>query len=663
VRRFGSFRRSFCVLTCAIVFGALAAPAHAAFTGTLAGTTATFTGSAGFDFLQISNEGVGLRHNQPTGPGTFESAGDFDSATAGEQPLADTAAAQVIVNAGGDVDSVQLGSAGTVFQAAFTVNGEGGTDFLTVPEGTAGADTVTLNGATITGVASGPVNYATTEQVIVRTAGGNDLIKVDATTATQTIVFGGGGDDTLQLANGAGLASAGRFRGEAGTDTLDYSAWTTPVSVDLGKTAMFKATLTGANQVPPVMTAATGAGQVEFTDTTTSTFDYELGVNNGLTSADITDSHIHAGAAGVNGGVIFPIGAGNTWTDPGDPFTHAENQTDPDITEPLLRDGNTYFNIHTTAHSDGEIRGQLTLDPMNGYGGPATGAQNVNTVETVIGGAGPDVLKGNVLANFFDGRGGADTLDCGEGSDSETSDLTDTVTGCETMVGGSATVTGVDPASPADNRNPKVKGTVSPTGLNVRIFANPTCSGTPLATGSGADFAGAGIPVTVADGSLTTFYAAAADTANQSACSTTSASYQETGTSQPPPGGENPPAGTVSTINPKASGGGARITLDTGATADCPATATAACTLTATATAKLPNRPGKKAKIATLGKLTQTVAQGQTAGVVFKLSRKASKSWRKAGKLKFNFAIELTVPGGDSQTQTGTKKLKPPKRK
>jgi hypothetical protein len=592
---------------------------------------------------------------------------------AGDQTLADGVGSHVIVNAGDNVDGVQFGAAGTVFQAAFTMNGEGGVDFLTTPQGTAGADTVTLNGATVTGVASGPVNYATTEQVNVRTAGGNDLIKVDATTATQTIVMAGDDNDTLQLADGAGLSAGGRFRGEAGSDTLDYSAWTTPVSVDLGKTALFKATLAGANQVPPVVTAATGAGQVEFTDTATGTFDYALEAS-GIPTADIIDSHIHAGAAGVNGGVVFPIGPASGWTDPPGTFTEAFGQTDPDITEPLLRNGNTYFNIHTNAHSGGEIRGQLTLDPVSGYGGPATGAVNVNTVERVIGGSGPDVFKGNPLANFFEGRGGsdtlvggdgADTLDCGEGSDTETSDLTDTLTGCEAMVGGSATVTGVDPASPADSLNPKVTGTVSPAGLNVRIYDNSACSGTPLATGSGADFAGAGIPVTVADGSLTTFYAAAADTANQSACSTTSASYQETATSQPPPppGGGDPPVGTLSPIKPKASGGGAKITLDTGATAACPPTATAACALTATATAKLPNPPDKRAKVATLGKLTQTVSQGQTSGVVFKLSRKASKSWRQAGKLKFNFAIELTVPGGNSETQTGTKKLKPPKRK
>ena len=115
--------------------------------------------------------------------------------------------------------------------------------------------------------------------------------------------------------------------------------------------------------------------------------------------------------------MVFPIGAGATWSDPLGPVTEGVGPTDPDITEPLLRNGNTYFNVHTAAFVNGEIRGQLTLDPENGYGGPATSLSRALTVENVIGGAGPDSMRGSVLANVLEGRGGADTLIGGEGAD------------------------------------------------------------------------------------------------------------------------------------------------------------------------------------------------------------------------------------------------------
>jgi hypothetical protein len=668
-----------------VLVGLAAAPAEAVYTSASpGGTSATLTGdAAAFDVLTISSSGGLLRHNRFTaGDPGFDSDFDFRSGDPGDQTVSDSGASQLTINAGGGGDLVQLGFNNSVFNAAFTVDGGGDADFLFTPFGTSGADTVTLNGGGIDGLAAGHVAHTTVEQVNLRAGGGNDLLKLDATTTAPTYLFGEGDNDTLQIADGAGLAG-GIFRGGPGTDTLDYSAWTTPATVDLGKTAQFIATLNGANQVPPVATAATGDAVVEFTDLATNKFRYEVNINNGLTSADITDSHIHAGAAGVNGGVVFSIGPASGWSDPGTPRTEATDQSDPDITEPLLRAGNTYVNIHTVANGGGEIRGQLTLDPENGYGGTATGTGGVTTVENVIGGSGADNLKGSVVANVLDGRGGADTVEgregadtlaCGDGSDSEISDLTDTLTACETLLG-TATVTGVDPASPADNLNPKVKGTATPADLNVRIYGNATCTGTPLASGTAAEFAGSGITVPVADGSLTTFYAAVADTAAQSACSSTSASYQEvapapfTPTPTPPgpstpgpgPGPGNVPVGTLSSIKAKASGRGRRITIDTGASAACPATATAACKVSSGATAKL--RSGRKLKTTTLGRGTQNVARGKSSRVKLTLSAAQTTKWRKAGKLKVKLTIQLTVPGGRTLTQTKTVSLKPPARR
>jgi Thermolysin metallopeptidase, alpha-helical domain len=76
------------------------------------------------------------------------------------------------------------------------------------------------------------------------------------------------------------------------------------------------------------------------------------------------------------------------------------------------------------------------------------------------------------------------------------------------------TVTGTDPASPANQNTPKVQGTVgtgSPT--QVKIFKTSDCTGAVAATGSVATFTGAGIGVNVPDNSVTQFSAKASNAA------------------------------------------------------------------------------------------------------------------------------------------------------
>ena len=82
-------------------------------------------------------------------------------------------------------------------------------------------------------------------------------------------------------------------------------------------------------------------------------------------------------------------------------------------------------------------------------------------------------------------------------------------------------ITATDPASPANDNNPEVKGTLG--GGNpqtVKIFTNASCQGTAAASGTAAQFTGAGITVSVPDDQTTTISATAVDAAsNESACS------------------------------------------------------------------------------------------------------------------------------------------------
>jgi CHRD domain-containing protein len=123
------------------------------------------------------------------------------------------------------------------------------------------------------------------------------------------------------------------------------------------------AVLNGTQEVPAVTTAATGTATVTV-DAAKTTITVTLNTA-GLTG--VTASHIHSGAAGANGGVMFSLfAAPATFTSPltkiltsADFTPVAGITTFADAVTAILA-GNAYINVHTTANAGGEIRGQLT---------------------------------------------------------------------------------------------------------------------------------------------------------------------------------------------------------------------------------------------------------------------------------------------------------------
>lgn len=96
----------------------------------------------------------------------------------------------------------------------------------------------------------------------------------------------------------------------------------------------------------------------------------------------------------------------------------------------------------------------------------------------------------------------------------------------DTTAPAAPSLTGTDPASPANNNSPKVKGSAE-AGSAVRLFTDGACT-TAAAAGTAADLGGAGITVTVADNTSTTFFGTATDVAgNPSGCSASSVTYVE----------------------------------------------------------------------------------------------------------------------------------------
>ena len=121
----------------------------------------------------------------------------------------------------------------------------------------------------------------------------------------------------------------------------------------------FSATLNGASEVPAVTTTATGSAVVEFTATGLTYTVNVTGIQN------VTLAHIHGpAAAGVNAGVILNLNPNTTVSTgllaSGTVTATSSATVSMDSLKSLIRSGNAYVNVHTTANPGGHIRGQLT---------------------------------------------------------------------------------------------------------------------------------------------------------------------------------------------------------------------------------------------------------------------------------------------------------------
>jgi hypothetical protein len=106
--------------------------------------------------------------------------------------------------------------------------------------------------------------------------------------------------------------------------------------------------LSGANEVPPVSTSATG------TATVTIKPDHTVSVHVTVSGMTGTASHIHQGAAGANGPVIVPFDKTGDNT-----FQSRPDAKLTDAQYDAYKAGNLYVNVHSAAHPGGEIRGQI----------------------------------------------------------------------------------------------------------------------------------------------------------------------------------------------------------------------------------------------------------------------------------------------------------------
>ena len=108
-----------------------------------------------------------------------------------------------------------------------------------------------------------------------------------------------------------------------------------------------KVSLTGAEEVPAVSTAAKGSGSFRVADDGT--------VSGSVTTEGMqgTMAHIHQAAKGQNGPVIVPL------TKNGDTYSVPEGKKLTPAQMDALKAGNLYVNVHSDKNKGGEIRAQL----------------------------------------------------------------------------------------------------------------------------------------------------------------------------------------------------------------------------------------------------------------------------------------------------------------
>ena len=106
--------------------------------------------------------------------------------------------------------------------------------------------------------------------------------------------------------------------------------------------------LSGAEEVPAVHTSAIGQGKINVAP--------DKSVSGSVSTSGVNGSaaHIHIGAAGKAGPVVITLDkiADRVWGVP-------DNAKLTDAQYKSYQAGDLYVNVHSVAHKDGEIRGQI----------------------------------------------------------------------------------------------------------------------------------------------------------------------------------------------------------------------------------------------------------------------------------------------------------------
>ncbi|MCC0049839.1 MAG: cadherin domain-containing protein, partial [Rhodobiaceae bacterium] len=358
------------------------------------------TGGTGADTLSYSTDTAGVAVNLSTnsasgGDAQGDTISGFENVTggSGNDTLTGDANANVIDGGGGNDIIAGLGGADTL-------TGGTGTDTLDYSADTAG---VTINLAT--NAASGGDAQGDTISGFENVTGGSGNDTLTGTSGVN-VIDGGGGNDII-----AGLAGADTLTGGTGTDTLDYSADSTGVTINLATNA-----------------ASGGDAQGD----TISGFENVTGGSGNDTLTGTSGANVISGGAGNDslvGGAGDDVLSGGTGNDTialdGGADT-IDGGADYDILDVIVTTDVT-VNLSTGIVTGTGVNGTTVTGIEEIWGGAGndtyTGSANADTIygwngnDTIYGGGGADFLYGESGNDTIQGGAGADTLVGGSGTD------------------------------------------------------------------------------------------------------------------------------------------------------------------------------------------------------------------------------------------------------
>jgi Ca2+-binding RTX toxin-like protein len=262
---------------------------------------------------------------------------------------------------------------------AWTANGLAGNDTFTV---TAAGLPISFDGGTGSNTLVGP-SSANTWHITGANSGdlnGDSFVNIQNLT-------GGSGADTFQFRPGGSVG--GRVNGGGGFNTLDYSSYGSPVTVNLqSKTAPGMSSFTSIAAL-----VGSGSGDTLVGANTTNTWQI-TGANAGTVgSFSYTAVQNLVGGTGVDSFVFSPAGFEMSINGGGAPAGRGDWLDYSSFTT------NVTVNLATGSATD--------------VNGGAAGA--VTNIQDVISGSGTDTLTGDSQGNILIGHGGADTINGGSG--------------------------------------------------------------------------------------------------------------------------------------------------------------------------------------------------------------------------------------------------------
>lgn len=156
-------------------------------------------------------------------------------------------------------------------------------------------------------------------------------------------------DDMGGMDMSGGMMSGGMMSGGSMSGGTDMSG-----GMMMGGTEV---ALSGDQEVPAVMSEATGSATVALSgDTMTVTGDFS-GLSSPLMEVAGSGGHIHMAPAGENGDVIFPLNVSAAEDGMSGVFSLSATLTPEQID--AYSAGELYINFHTETNGGGELRGQI----------------------------------------------------------------------------------------------------------------------------------------------------------------------------------------------------------------------------------------------------------------------------------------------------------------